>query len=124
MATVPRGLVQNAAVSVGRVSMRTPETISVHADVFLSGWCAALRGLTDGDEKRDAFRGLICVVRANPHVVHTHFKSICECFASWRTVDDPELVESMGYVVRVGVEAGVELGAIDPGVRHKLGLSI
>ena len=90
--------------------------------MFLSGWCAALRGLTDGEEKCDAFRGLVCVVLTNPSVVHTHFKGICECFASWRNVQDASLAEGMHHVVRLGVEAGFDFGTLDPAVRSKLGV--
>ncbi len=129
MATLPRGLVQNAAVCLGRLALTTPETVAPHAHVYMGGWCAALRGLTDGDEKADAFKGLLRVVLANQAIVQTHFKSLCECFASWQR-DGPDregwdawgLGPEMQQVVTLGVQSGFDLNVLPPSVRGKLGI--
>jgi len=129
MATVPRGLVQNAAVCLGRLAFSTPETLAPHAHVYMGGWCAALRGLRDGEEKADAFKGLLRVVLANPAIVQTHFKSLCECFASWQR-DGPDregwdawgLGPEMQQVVTLGVQSGFDLNVLPPSVRGKLGI--
>jgi hypothetical protein len=129
MATLPRGLVQNAAVCLGRLALTTPETVAPHAHVYMGGWCAALRGLTDGEEKADAFKGLLRVVLANQAIVQTHFKSLCECFASWQR-DGPDregwdawgLGPEMQQVVTLGVQSGFDLNVLPPSVRGKLGI--
>ena len=129
MATVPRSLVQNAAVCLGRIALTTPETVAPHAHVYMGGWCAALRGLTDGEEKADAFKGLLGVVLANSAIIQTHFKSLCECFASWQR-DGPDregwdgwgLGPEMQHVVTLGVQSGFDLNVLPPSVRRKLGI--
>jgi hypothetical protein len=95
----------------------------------MGGWCAALRGLTDGEEKADAFKGLLRVVLANQAIVQTHFKSLCECFASWQR-DGPDregwdawgLGPEMQQVVTLGVQSGFDLNVLPPSVRGKLGI--
>ena len=132
MATVPRSLVENAAICLGRLALTTPETVAPHAHVYMGGWCAALRGLTDNREKADAFKGLLRVVQANPAILQTHFKSLCECFASWQREGPTHgsgcdawgqsLSGDMQQVLTLGVQSGFDLNILHPSVRGKLGI--
>ena len=100
VAALPRTLVQNAAVCLGRICETTPATLAPHAHLFLGGWCAALRGLRDGEEKTDAYEGLCRIIRANPVASADHFKGICECFASWNKSPGEPLNTEMAEITQ------------------------
>lgn len=100
MAALPRSLVQSAAGCLGRICRTTPETMAPNAHLFLGGWCAALRGLHDGEEKQDAYEGLCKIIRANTNVSASYFKSICECFASWSSPAQEPLQTEMLEIVQ------------------------
>lgn len=63
---LPRSLVENAAITLGRIAWMCPEPLAPHAAAFLGPWCAALRGIRDDIEKEHAFLGLCAVLRLNP----------------------------------------------------------
>ena len=100
VAALPRTLVQNAAACLGRICKTTPGTLAPHAQLFLGGWCAALRGLRDGEEKVDAYEGLCQIIRANPVASADHFKGICECFASWNKSPGEPLSTEMAEITQ------------------------
>jgi transportin-1 len=120
MASFPRSLAQNASVCLGRLCLTTPDTLAPHASAFMGGWCAILRGLQDGEEKLDAYKGVLRVVQANPNLLQAYFKSLCECFASWRA--PTEIDSDMKSLVDMGVQRGFDLNCIHPSVRQKLGI--
>ncbi len=96
---LPRSLVENAAVCLGQIGKSTPDTIAPHASTFMGGWCAALRGLRDGEEKQDAQEGLCSVINANPLAATSHFAGICECFASWSHTPRDPLPSLMAHII-------------------------
>lgn len=65
---LPRSLVENAAITLGRLAWMCPEPLAPHAAAFLGPWCAALRGIRDDIEKEHAFLGLCALLRLNPQV--------------------------------------------------------
>lgn len=129
MASLPRALVQNASVCLGRICRTTAETMAPHAHMFLAGWCSVLRGLQDGEEKQDAYEGLCGIIKANPNTSSSYFKSICECFASWNSLPNEPLKTDMVEIVQGFKTQFTDNGQWDSvgsslhtAVRHKLGL--
>ncbi|KAI8114465.1 hypothetical protein M9434_002589 [Picochlorum sp. BPE23] len=126
---LPRSLVENAAVCLGQIGNSTPETIAPHTSAFMGGWCAALRGLRDGDEKQDAQEGLCSVINANPLAAKSHFAGICECFATWSHTPKDPLPSQMAHIIS-GYKSQFEsdgqwdsvAACVHPAVRKKLNL--
>jgi transportin-1 len=127
--TLPRSLVENAAVCLGRIARSSGDAIAKHiTPAFLTAWCSALRGLRDGEEKIDAYEGLCKVVKLNPDIGLSQFGSICECFASWTSIPEQgglklqmsEILEQFGsYLVSTGKWEDFTRG-ISPAVLRKL----
>ena len=107
--SVPRSLLDNVAVLLGRIGKVRYGSISPHASVFVGPWCSVLRNIRDGNEKRDAFLGL-CAVVGTIYSSSNDFNSdrdrrmkelsgfwseLCQAAVSWRELRDPELRECM-----------------------------
>jgi transportin-1 len=127
---LPRSLVENAAVALGRIAIVAPEPMAPHAMVFVGPWCSALRGVLDGKEKRDAFLGLCAVLERNPDGGGAAFSVLCESVASWRDLREEsssglksKLTELMQrYKTRL-LELGqwdAAMSSLSPAVRQKL----
>lgn len=78
-----RSLAENAAVTIGRLGLVSPQLVAPHLEVFIQYWCVnfytkrlaqshfaircnALAEIKDNDEKDSAFRGICMVIQANP----------------------------------------------------------
>uniref|UniRef100_A0A2P2MHP7 Transportin-1 n=2 Tax=Rhizophora mucronata TaxID=61149 RepID=A0A2P2MHP7_RHIMU len=57
-----KSLVENSAITLGRLAWVCPEVISPHMEHFMQAWCIALSTIHDDIEKEDAFRGLCAMV--------------------------------------------------------------
>ncbi|EFP79486.2 uncharacterized protein PGTG_05807 [Puccinia graminis f. sp. tritici CRL 75-36-700-3] len=64
---VARSLTENAAVTIGRLSLSCPHLIAPHLDQFIRQWCQALAEIKDNDEKDSAFRGMCLAIEIYPH---------------------------------------------------------
>ncbi|KAA1084458.1 hypothetical protein PGT21_028445 [Puccinia graminis f. sp. tritici] len=73
---VARSLTENAAVTIGRLSLSCPHLIAPHLDQFIRQWCQALAEIKDNDEKDSAFRGMCLAIEINPH-------GLTEAFGFW-----------------------------------------
>jgi transportin-1 len=97
---LPRSLVENAAIAVGRLAWVCPEDVAPYAGAYVAGWCRALRGVRDGAEKEHAFLGLCALLRRNPAAGAAAFTPLCEAAVSWRRLPEgavrSELVQGMG----------------------------
>ncbi|KAG6408035.1 hypothetical protein SASPL_131037 [Salvia splendens] len=60
-----KSLIENAAITLGRLAWVCPELVSPHMEHFMQSWCIALSMIRDDIEKEDAFRGLCAMVREN-----------------------------------------------------------
>ncbi|KAJ6409961.1 hypothetical protein OIU84_009452 [Salix udensis] len=58
-----KSLVENSAITLGRLAWVCPEILSPHMEHFMQSWCIALSMIHDDIEKEDAFRGLCAMVR-------------------------------------------------------------
>ena len=52
-----RSLLENGAITLGRLGVGCPATVAAHTEEMLQGWCTALRNVRDGTEKEHAFLG-------------------------------------------------------------------
>ena len=123
----PRSLVENAAITLGRLAWVAPTAIPPDiVGAVLRPWCAALRGVRDDVEKEHAFLGLAAALRANPAAgAPPNFAPLAEAVSSWRSLrgdvaaELPALMAS--YRAALG-DAGwrAAVGGLAPAVRDKL----
>eukprot|EP00887_Chlorella_sp_A99_P008169 scaffold12.g8169.t1 len=124
---LPRSLIENAAISLGRLAWVCPDQLAPHASHYLAAWCAVLRGIRDDIEKEHAFLGLCTVVRLNPQSAVAAFVPLCEAVASWRAIGCEGLQNELRQLMQ-GLKAGLAgvgqwepaLGGLSPAVRQKL----
>ncbi|KAJ9186404.1 hypothetical protein P3X46_001980 [Hevea brasiliensis] len=86
-----RSLVENSAITLGRLAWVCPEIVSPHMEHFMQPWCAALSMIRDGVEKEDAFRGLCAIVRLNPSGALNSLVYMCRAIASWQAIRSEDL---------------------------------
>ena len=65
----PRTLLENAAITIGRLGLVCPTDVAAHLPTFTQGWCKALRNIRDNHEKESAFYGLCAMIEVNPQGV-------------------------------------------------------
>ena len=69
-APVP-GIVENAAITLGRHACVDPKFVAPDLGRFLLGWCDGLSKISNPIERRDAFKGFLLAFRANPHSIQS-----------------------------------------------------
>ncbi|GAB4816534.1 hypothetical protein N2152v2_003580 [Parachlorella kessleri] len=106
---LPRSLVENAAITTGRVGWVCPEPLAPLAPHFLGPWCSALRGVRDDVEKEHAFMGLCAVLRLNPQGALPSFVPLCEALVSWKHIGCEGLRNDLIQLMQVSsaIQAGV-----------------
>ncbi|KAK4746628.1 hypothetical protein SAY87_025665 [Trapa incisa] len=121
-----KSLVENSAITLGRLSWACPELISPHMEHFMQPWCAALAMIRDDIEKEDAFRGLCALIKANPSGALSSLVSMCNAIASWNEIRSEELQNELCQVLH-GYKQMLRNGAwdqcmsaLDPPVKDKL----
>ncbi|KAJ4700596.1 transportin 1 [Melia azedarach] len=123
---VNRSLVENSAITLGRVAMVCPEIVSPHVEHFMKPWCTALSRIRDDIEKEDAFRGLCAIVRANPSGASNSLVYMCKAIASWHVIRSEILQNEVcqvlhGYKQMLGDGAWEQcLSALEPPIKEKL----
>jgi len=128
MTMINRSLGENAAIALGRFAMRCPEQLAGGFGELCGPWCGALRRLRDGQEKEQAFAGLVRLVQANPQgAVGDQMVNMMNAIASWQFVRDQTLHANLlqlmqGYEQMLGAEQWAQLAnALGPAVQRKLG---
>ena len=79
----PKTLLENTAITIGRLGLVCPSDVSVHLARFIRPWCVALRNIRDNEEKDSAFRGICNMIILNPLGVTSEFIYLCDAIASW-----------------------------------------
>ncbi|CAD5210069.1 unnamed protein product [Bursaphelenchus okinawaensis] len=87
---VTRTLLENTAITLGRLGLHCAPILAPHLNSFIRPWCLALRNIRDNEEKESAFRGICIVIRHNPQGVIPNFVFFCDALASW-TNPSPDL---------------------------------
>ncbi|KAL0329730.1 UNVERIFIED_CONTAM: Transportin-1 [Sesamum radiatum] len=86
-----KSLIENSAITLGRLAWVCPELVSPHMEHFMQPWCIALSMIRDDIEKEDAFRGLCAMVRANPSGALNSLVFMCKAIASWHEIRSEDL---------------------------------
>ncbi|KAI3924508.1 hypothetical protein MKW92_044556 [Papaver armeniacum] len=121
-----KSLVENSAITLGRLSWVCPNLVSPHMEHFMQSWCTALSKIRDDVEKEDAFRGLCAMVRANPSGALSSLAYMCIAIASWHEIRSEELHDEVcqvlnGYKQMLRDGAWEQcMSALDPAVKEKL----
>ena len=79
----PKTLLENTAITIGRLGMVCPEQVAPYLPQFICMWCNTLRNIRDNEEKDSAFRGICAMISINPSGVLQHFMFLCDAIASW-----------------------------------------
>lgn len=79
----PKTLLENTAITIGRLGLVCPEDVAPYLSRFICMWCNTLRNIRDNDEKDSAFRGVCAMITINPSGVLQHFMYLCDAIASW-----------------------------------------
>ena len=84
----PKTLLENTAITIGRLGFVCPAEIAPFLPQFICMWCNTLRNIRDNEEKDSAFRGVCAMISVNPNGVLQHFMFFCDAVASWSTPKD------------------------------------
>ncbi|GMG98868.1 hypothetical protein Nepgr_000708 [Nepenthes gracilis] len=121
-----KSLIENSAITLGRLAWVCPELVSPHMDHFMQPWCNALAMIRDDIEKEDAFRGLCAAVRTNPTGALSCLPFMLNAIASWHEIRSEDLHNEVGQVLH-GYKQMLRNGAweqymtaLDPSVKDKL----
>ncbi|KAL2543499.1 Transportin-1 [Forsythia ovata] len=121
-----KSLIENCAITLGRIAWVCPELVSPHMEHFMQSWCLALSMIRDDIEKEDAFRGLCAMVRANPSGALNSLVFMCKAIASWNEIRSEDLHNEVCQVLR-GYKQMLKNGAweqcmsaLEPPVKDKL----
>jgi len=66
-------VLENAAITIGRIGITSPEFFSAHLGEFLLTWSAHMMYLEENEEKETAFQGMCNIILTNP----TGFSNEC-----------------------------------------------
>ncbi|CAH8342793.1 unnamed protein product [Eruca vesicaria subsp. sativa] len=92
---VNKSLVENSAMTLGRLAWIRPDLVAPHMEHFMKPWCLALSMIRDDIEKEDAFRGLCAVVKVNPSGGVSSLVFICKAIASWHVSEKKTKCDSL-----------------------------
>ncbi|ODQ58302.1 hypothetical protein WICANDRAFT_70236 [Wickerhamomyces anomalus NRRL Y-366-8] len=59
-------VLENAAITIGRIGISSPEFFSPHLNEFLLDWSAHMMYLEENEEKETAFQGMCNIILTNP----------------------------------------------------------
>jgi len=83
-ANTPKTLLENTAITIGRMGLVCPNDVAPTLNQFVRPWCTSLRNIRDNDEKDSAFRGICQMISVNPAGVVLDFIFFCDAVASWQ----------------------------------------
>ncbi|TSK18058.1 Transportin-2 [Bagarius yarrelli] len=98
----PKTLLENTAITIGRLGYVCPQEVAPMLQQFIRPWCTSLRNIRDNEEKDSAFRGICVMIGVNPAGVVQDFIFFCDALASW--VNPKEDLREMFYKDQVGEE--------------------
>jgi hypothetical protein len=95
-------LLQNTAITIGRLGLVCPDTVAPVLSQFVAPWCTVLKGMKADVEKEHAFRGMAKLAMANPQGCLDAFDHLCAALASWDMSKMPqdlrdELAQMLGW---------------------------
>lgn len=124
---MPRSIIENSAITLGRLAWMCPEPIAPHLEHFITPWCTALRTVRDDVEKEHAFLGLAALLRMNALGALSGFVPLCEAIASWHIIRCDGLRHELIQLMQLYRNNLAQLnqwdrylGMLQPAVREKL----
>ena len=81
--STPKTLLENTAITIGRLGLVCPNEVAVYLPQFMRLWCLSLRNIRDNEEKDSAFRGVCAMIGINPQGAAQDFVYFCDAVASW-----------------------------------------
>jgi transportin-1 len=81
-----RTLLENAAITIGRLGLVCPNMVAPHLETFAEPWCKALRNIRDNPEKESAFQGLCKLIEVNPNGIIKSFVYFCDAVTQWSRI--------------------------------------
>ena len=85
MENMQKTLIENTAITIGRLGLLCPEKCCQYIPRFIRHWCASLQTIRDNEEKYTAFLGLVMMIFENTQILQdlNVFSTICIGIASW-----------------------------------------
>ncbi|KAG0090363.1 hypothetical protein BGZ93_009348 [Podila epicladia] len=96
--STPRTLLDNSAITIGRLGLVCPQLVGPHLEIFAEAWCHTCRTIRDNDEKDTAFRGLCAMIQVNPQGLIKSLAPFCDAVAQWSEVPQ-ELDQQFGKIL-------------------------
>lgn len=98
---LPRNLVENCAITIGRLGYVCPNVVAPHLGEFAKRWCRALAHIRAPEEKEHCFLGLCYMVKVNPNGIVADFMYMCGAIASLegQNIQNPELKDMLVQIV-------------------------
>jgi len=81
--TAPPHLLENAAITLGRLGLVCPEMVAPHLKLFAKEWCRHLVSILEPKEREHAFRGLCSVIHKNPGGIVNSIPQLMYAIASY-----------------------------------------
>ncbi|KAH7437693.1 hypothetical protein KP509_05G084400 [Ceratopteris richardii] len=115
-----KSLLENSAITLGRLAWVSPEQVAPHLEHFMQPWCRALRQIRDDIEKEDAFQGLCA-----PTGALGSFATMCEAIGSWHEIRSTDLQNEIyqvlhGYKQMLGNSWEAYFQPLDAALQEKL----
>jgi transportin-1 len=82
-----KSLLENTAITLGRMGLILPEDVAPRLDSFASPTLSALRNIRDDPDKEHAFSGMNALIRLNPTAILSCFVYYADAVASWLYVN-------------------------------------
>ncbi|KAG0304471.1 hypothetical protein BGZ98_005487 [Dissophora globulifera] len=122
--TTPRTLLDNSAITIGRLGLVCPTIVGPHLEVFAEAWCHTCRTIRDNEEKDTAFRGLCAMIQVNPQGLIKSLAPFCDAVAQWSEVPQ-ELDQQfgkilIGYKSMLAASWDVFAASLAPDTRNRL----
>jgi len=83
-----KSLLENTAITIGRLGLVGPQLASPHLHTFVKAWCISLRSIRDDIEKEHAFQGLCNMIKLNPRAPLECMIQLCDAIGSWAAPPD------------------------------------
>ncbi len=77
------GLVENASTTMGRLALVNPNFVAPDVPRFLNAWFDGCSKIGDQTERRDAFEGVLCTIKANPESIRSASTNIFETISGF-----------------------------------------
>lgn len=81
--TISSSLLENTAITIGRIGRACPNEMAPHLGRFFQNWCRAAMGIRDLQERETAFHGICSLIELNPQGAVENFSYFCEAVANY-----------------------------------------